>query len=115
MTRTNRLQGRWTKNISQKLKLFAGGGFILAGLYYFSFNDYGIQRHFRIRKELQRLRTQIQTLESQQRQIKENIDKLNYDYDYLEKLIRERLHMVKNGEELYLIKKSKTGIHLEQR
>ena len=115
MTRTSHSPRHLPRNFTQKLKLFLCAGLSIAGLYYFSFNDYGILRHFRIRKEMQRLQTQIQTLENQQRQIKSNIDKLNSDYDYIEKLIRERLFMVKDGEELYIIKKSTGGIRLKKK
>ena len=52
------------------------------------------------------MQTQIETLEIQQQQINITIEKLQSDYDYIEKMAREKLKLVKEGEELYIIKKN---------
>ena len=94
------------KNLSQKLKLSFWTLFGIIALYYLSFNDYGIVRHFRTKKELKQIQIKIEKLENQQNDIKLTIGKLETNYDYIEKLAREKFNLVKEGEELYIIKKS---------
>lgn len=102
------------RDFLQKLKLFLGIVLGAGAIYYFSFNDYGIVRHFRIKKELHQIQKKIDMLQEQQEQIKNTIYKLQFDYDYIERLARENLKLVKKGEELYIVKKSRTGIKLEK-
>lgn len=103
------------RNLTQKIKLFFGilvGGVII---YYFSFNNYGIVHHFKTKRDLQRLKDKIELLERQQKEINETIRKLKYDRDYLEKQAREKLGLVFEGEEVYIVKESKSGYILEKK
>ena len=102
------------KNHSQKLKLSFWTLFGIIALYYLSFNDYGIVRHFRIKKELEQIQVQIEKLNNQQKDIKDTIRKLNTNYDYIEKTAREKFKLVKEGEELYIIKKSPDDLKPEK-
>ncbi len=102
------------KNLSQKLKLSFWTFFGIIVLYYLSFNDYGIVRHFRIKKELKQIQVQIEKLNNQQKDIKDTIGKLNTNYDYIEKIAREKFKLVKEGEELYIIKKSPDDLKLKK-
>lgn len=106
MRNMNRTRHKLPRNLPQKLKLLLGVLIGIFALSYLSFNDYGIVRHFRIKKELQQLQSKIDMLEKQQVEIHATIDKLKSDNDYIEKLAREKLQMIKKGEELYIIKKN---------
>ena len=106
MRKVERSHRNINKNLSQKLKLSFWTLFGIIALYYLSFNDYGIVHHFRIKKELKQIQVQIEKLETQQKDIKVTIGKLKTNYDYIEKLAREKFRLVKEGEELYIIKKN---------
>jgi cell division protein FtsB len=115
MSRKQKSQARITKNSAQKIKLFCGILIGIIALSYLSFNDYGIVRHFRIKREVKQIQAQIKMLEQQQKEINTRIEKLRSDYDFIEKLARERLKLVKKGEELYIVKKSQHGIQLQKK
>ena len=100
---------------SQKFRFLLGGIIGIIGLSYLSFNDYGIVRHFQIKKKLEQIHAQIDTLEIQQVQIKETIRKLQSDYDYIEKMARENMKMIREGEELYMIRKNDSQINDEKK
>lgn len=108
MSNIRRTRHKLPRNFSQKLKLLLGALIGIFVLSYLSFNDYGIIRHFRTKKELQQLQTKIDMLEKQQTEIHANIDKLKSDNDYIEKLAREKLQMIKEGEELFIVRKNPT-------
>lgn len=103
-----------SRSFPQKIKLFFGILVGIAIIYYLSFNDYGIIRHFRTKKELQQIKSKIELLEKQQKEINTTIEKLKNDYNYIEQQAREKLGLVKEGEELYIVKKSNSGINLEK-
>ena len=105
---------RLPRNLPQKIKLFFGIIVGIAAIYYLSFNDYGIIRHFRTKKDLQQIRAQIELLEKQQEEINVTIEKLKTDYNYIERVAREKLGLVKKGEELYIVTKSDSGIDIEK-
>lgn len=114
MKNTTIKKRRLPKNFPQKIKLFLGILVGMAAIYYLSFNDYGIIRHFRTKKELLQIKSKIELLKKQQEEIVITIEKLKTDYDYIEQLAREKLMLVKEGEELYIVKKSNSGINLEK-
>ena len=104
-----------SQKYSQKFRFLLGGIIGIIGLSYLSFNDYGIVHHFQIKKQLEQINSQIDTLEIQQVQIKETIRKLQSDYDYIEKMARENMKLVKEGEELYIFRKNDSDLKDEKK
>ncbi len=106
MRSRKRPQKRLTRQTVQKIKFLFGAVLVLFALYYLSFNDYGIVRQFRMRKEIQHIQKQINMLQQQQSRIRETIERLTSDYNYIEKIAREKYLLQKKGEEIYIVKPS---------
>ena len=62
------------------------------------------QRVSSYQKTIDELSTEIKTLKNTNQQLEEEMENVNYD-EYIEKMARERLGMVKEGE--YILKQSK--------
>jgi len=90
----------------QKIKFLLGAGLGIAALYYLSFNQYGILQHFKTKQKLEQLRQRTEQLKKEQQTIKESIERLKNDYEYIEKIAREKYFLIKKGEEVYWIRKN---------
>ena len=72
-------------------------------VYYFFFSNSGFLTLIRLKKVENNLHEQIRVLQMQQTELQTNVDKLNNDPDYVEKIARERFQLAKKGETIYLM------------
>lgn len=72
----------------------------LAGIFIFSYIRQGITMN-RIEKEMRSKQTQLDDAKQKNERLQDEVDKINSDsFDYLERLARERLGMIKPGEKV---------------
>ena len=71
------------------------------------FNDFGLIRYFKLKKEHTLLDQELSQLLAQQQELRLEIDKLQYDQNYIEKIAREKFLMVKPGEKIYKVEDDK--------
>lgn len=93
----------------QRIKFLLGAGLGIAVLYYISFNQYGIIQHFKTKSELEQLQKRTIELENKQQLIKDSIERLKNDYEYIEKIAREKYYLIKKGEKVYWIRKNSSS------
>ena len=67
----------------------------------------GLIQYYDLKKEYVHLQKQIAELDSGNLAISQEIRLLQADRSYMEKMIRERLHYVRDNETIYLFEKSK--------
>lgn len=72
---------------------------------YFIFfqGDHGLIRYWKLVNEKKRLINEINALQAEQVILKHEIELLRNNYDYIEKIARERFKMGRDGEKIYLI------------
>ena len=80
--------------------------FIIQALFLI-FNEFGLKKWIELNKTKSHLKSEIQTLLTQQINLQEEIVKLNTDQDYIEKIAREKFMMVKPGEKVFRVIESK--------
>ena len=80
---------------------------IIIGLIWIGFNDSGFIKKIELAKKEKQLINELKDLYNQENLLLDNIDKLNNDLDYIEKLAYEKFHMVKPGEKIYKVKDQK--------
>jgi len=90
----------------QRIKFLFGAGLSIAVLYYISFNQYGIIQHFKTKNKLEQLQKRTEQLKQEQQIIKDSIERLKNDYEYIEKIAREKYYLIKKGEKVYWIQKN---------
>ena len=71
------------------------------------FNDFGLIRYFKLKKEHTLLDQELSQLLAQQQELRLELDRLQYDQDYIEKIAREKFLMVKPGEKIYKVEDDK--------
>ena len=71
------------------------------------FNDFGLLQYFTLKKEYSSLDKELQALLLQQNNLRSDIDKLQTNQDYIEKISREKFMMVRPGERVYRVKEEK--------
>jgi len=74
----------------------------VALFYRMVWSPYGLLVYHKLRQEHVQLETQIQELDKQNLALSHEIRLLRSDDSYVEKMIRRRLHYVKDNEVLYL-------------
>jgi len=72
------------------------------------FNDLGLITYFQLKKKHNVLDQELQQLLAQQDDLRLEIDRLQYDSEYIEKIAREKFLMVKPGEKIYKVADDKT-------
>lgn len=86
-----------------------------SGLYYLSFHHYGIIQNFETREKLQTQKEKRESLKRENEKIGEKLERLKSDYDYIEKIARERYNLAKEGEQIYSIQKDLPADSLKTR
>lgn len=80
---------------------------IFAGIVIVSFlflrGNYGFIRYKQLQKQKKKLLQQIIDLKIQQDELEQEIERLNNNYRYIEKIVREKYKMGKNGEKIYFM------------
>jgi len=81
--------------------------FIIAGIlflgYIFLLGNHGLIRFYQLQKRKQELIRQIAQLKEQQVKLQKEIEMLQNNYRYIEKIAREKYQMGKNGEKIYFM------------
>ncbi|MBI5181411.1 MAG: septum formation initiator family protein [Nitrospirae bacterium] len=86
----------------RRIVLWMAGGFV--AIYFilsFLFSDLGFIRYIKMRATHNQLKEDISRLEDENRRFKKDAEALKSDPEYIEKLARERLGLVKEGETVY--------------
>jgi len=65
----------------------------------------GIIKYYQIKEQNKILKLDIEKIISKNDSINIIIDRLNNDYDYIEKIAREKFYMAKKGEKIFRIQK----------
>ena len=84
-------------------------GFLTLGLIYFLFlsGSHNIVRYFRQKSQKETLIRNIDSLKVQKAKLKSESKRLKNDFDYIEKIAREKYNMKKKDEKVYKIIKEK--------
>lgn len=81
------------------------GGAILIVFLYISFGgEYNLYLLWKLHNKKQMLLEQIKQNQFENAHLLDKIEKLKYDFDYIEKVAREKYKMGKPGEQIYLTK-----------
>lgn len=98
----------------QRFRFILGTLLGFSGLYYLSFHDYGIIQHFETQEELRLQKARRENLKQENATIREDLEKLKSDDNYIEKIARERYHLAREGEQVYSIQKGQPADSLKQ-
>ena len=71
------------------------------------FNDFGLIQLFQLQQKKNELTNESEKLLNQQITLRDEIDRLQTDDEYIEKLAREKFMMVMPGEKIYRVKNEK--------
>lgn len=101
------------KKRATSIKKYIGRGLLLGTVlflvYVFLFGDYGAYRIWKQKKEIARLQQTIEVLRLRQEELMKQIDLLQSDLEYIEKIAREEYGLVKEGEIIYKLVPSSEG------
>ena len=86
--------------VLKKIFLLVVGVFILGA---FLFNDRGLIPWFKYAVERERIESELDSLKAEEVRLRNEIEKLKFAPEYLEKLAREKYGMAKEGEKVYKI------------
>ena len=75
---------------------------ILGGLFLIS-NDMGIVKWYQLRKERNRIQTEIDQFIKNEAILTDELDRLKNDEEYMKKIALEKFHMVKPGEKVFRV------------
>ncbi len=89
---------------SKTFKKILAALFFLILLYFFFGGDYNIYNLWKYRQKEKDLRSEIQTIDKEREQLTTEIEMLQNDSSYIEKIAREEFKMGKPNEKIYIIK-----------
>lgn len=69
----------------------------------FLFNDRGLISWYKYTQERNRIEAELDSLKSEEVRLREEIEKLKFVPEYMEKLAREKYGMAKKGEKVYKV------------
>jgi cell division protein FtsB len=72
--------------------------------FFLFFNEYGLLKYFKLKKELSDLSSQINDIESDLQNLRSEIDSLNNSNFKIEKVAREQFRMIKTNEKVIQFK-----------
>ena len=75
---------------------------IIGGLFLIS-NDMGIVRWYQLRKERNRIQSEIDQFIKDEVVLTDELIRLKNDEEYMKKIAREKFHMVKSGEKVFRV------------
>ena len=86
--------------------------FILIGLFILSTlilitNDFGLLKYFKLSQKHAKLTSELNGLLKQQSALRNELQQLETDEDYIRKIAREKFMMVLPGEKVYRVKNEK--------
>ena len=77
---------------------------VIIGFIWIGFNDLGFMKKIELAKKEKQLMDELNDLYNQENLLIKNIERLNTDLDYIQKLAYEKFHMVQPGEKIYKVK-----------
>tara|TARA_B100000945_G_C20426762_1_gene620983 strand:- start:4502 stop:4825 length:324 start_codon:yes stop_codon:yes gene_type:complete len=83
------------------LIFFIGGLLII-------FNDLGLIRWYQLKSERIKIQNAIDLQISEQLRLKDELDQLKNDSEYIKKIAKERFQMVKPGEKIFRVRDKRT-------
>ncbi len=69
----------------------------------FFFGDHGLYQLYQIRQERARIQNEIQQLRATRIRLEAKKQRLENDFEYIERLARERYRMAKKGEKVFKV------------
>ena len=93
-----------TKKTPSLYIIFTG---IIVSLAILLFNDFGLLQLIKLQRQHQKLEHSLNELLSQQDKLKSEIDQLQTNNEYIEKIAREKFMMVLPGEKVYRVQEIK--------
>lgn len=97
----NRKRKQKIKKNKQNTRLWSVG--FIIGIFFLLFNETGFIKWFKLTNNKQKITETNTKLLNQQIKLKDEINKLEKDEDYLEKIARERFMFVKKGEKVFRV------------
>lgn len=91
-----------TKKVTSKGVIWIG--LLLLILYFFVWGDHNLLTLWQLHTKKQELQTQIAQQEARREQLSTEIERLQSDSSYIEKVAREQFKMGRKGEKVYIIK-----------
>ena len=96
----------------KKIKKHNFNYFILIGLFTLSTlilitNDFGLLKYFKLSQKHAKLTSELNSLLKQQSALRNELQQLETDEDYIRKIAREKFMMVLPGEKVYRVKNEK--------
>tara|TARA_B100001029_G_C15062005_1_gene459343 strand:- start:784 stop:1113 length:330 start_codon:yes stop_codon:yes gene_type:complete len=82
--------------------------FIIFLIIHLVFNDLGLIKMFKLQTKKKLLKTEIKNIETKINNKNIEIYALKNDFDYIERIAREKYKMVKKGEKVYRIRDERT-------
>ena len=76
---------------------------LIIGILFLIINDMGIFRWHQLNKERDFIKNEINSLIVDESNLKKELDRLQYDNDYIKKIAQEKYHMVKPGEKVFRV------------
>ncbi len=76
---------------------------MVLGLIPLIFNDMGLIRLFKLKKEQTSLQNEIDQLIAEEIMLNEEIEKLKTDENYIQQIARQKFHMVKPNEKVFRV------------
>lgn len=73
--------------------------------FHFLFSDGGLISYFKVKRGIKAANTSISTLNKENIVLKNEIEKLQKDDEYLEEVVRKKYGFLREGERLYRIEK----------
>ncbi|MCS7053359.1 MAG: septum formation initiator family protein [Ignavibacterium sp.] len=84
---------------NSKFRLFLFLIIFLLGSLYLLFNNFGLIKYMRLKKEVNSLNRQIEEIKSENKRLESEIDSLrNYEPSKIEQVAREKHNMIKSNE-----------------
>ena len=97
---------RQIKTFSNTARIWTIG--LIVCLLFLFFNDTGALKWLQLKAQKEQTNEEITTLLQHQIKLREEIQKLETDMNYLEQVAREKFMMVKPGEKLFRVVNTKT-------
>ncbi len=82
--------------------------FVLLALCSLILNDFGLIKLFQLQNRHSELKNELNNLLIQQAELNEDIQRLQTDENYIQKIAREKYMMVEPGERVYRVQEEKT-------
>lgn len=102
-----RTKKRKSVNRPQKSKRRPIHFVLILGIFFFFYafvlSNHGLLKYYQLLTRRDRLAKQIESLKQEQTRLQQEIELLMNNYQYIEKIAREKYQMGKKGEKIYII------------